>query len=376
MKPYHDRALIRVLSSLFLAWAMSDAIAADDAALKDVFKDHFLVGAALNQFQFTGHAPSDDAIVERQFNAISPENVLKWESVHPHPGHYNFDSADKYVDFGLAHHMFVVGHNLVWHSQTPGWVFKDDKGDPLTRDALLARMRDHISTVVGRYKGKINGWDVVNEALNEDGSLRKSPWEKIIGDDYLLHAFQFAHEADPNAELYYNDYSIENPAKRAGAIALIQKLKSEGAPISGVGLQGHYDLTWPSVQLLDEALHDFSRLGLKVMITELDVDVLPRRGSAHSADISNHAEMSAGLNPYTNGLPSDIQEKLAARYADLFRVFVKHKEISRVTFWGVTDRGSWLNGFPVRGRTNYPLLFDRNGQPKPAFTAVIQTASP
>ena len=187
--------------SLVLTIAMSCAAA--DTTLKDAFKDRFLVGAALNQWQFTDKAPRETAIVLQQFNSISPENVLKWESVHPRANQFDFSLSDKYVDFGVSNNMFVIGHNLVWHSQTPGWVFQDDKGQPLDRDALLARMHDHISTVVGRYKGKINGWDVVNEALDEDGSLRKSQWDKIIGDDYLVKAYEFAHEADPTAELHY-----------------------------------------------------------------------------------------------------------------------------------------------------------------------------
>jgi len=361
-----------IATSLLTAWSAP----AQDAALKDAFKDHFLIGAALNQSQFSGQSSCEVSIVEQQFNSISPENVLKWESVHPKPDQYNFGPGDNYVEFGLTHRMFIIGHNLVWHSQTPAWVFKDDRGEPPTRDALLSRMHDHIAIVVGRYKGKIGGWDVVNEALDEDGSLRKSSWQKIIGDDYLLKAYEFAHEADPDAELYYNDYSIENPRKRAGAMALIRNLQAHGAHISGIGLQGHYDLTWPSAALLDEALNDFSKLGVKIMITELDINVLPRAGQAPSADVADRAEMRGGINPYTNGLPAEMQTKLAARYAELFRVFIKHKEIGRVTFWGVTDAGSWLNNYPVRNRTNYPLLFDRQCQAKPAFGAVLKTAVP
>ncbi|HWD20680.1 MAG TPA: endo-1,4-beta-xylanase [Verrucomicrobiae bacterium] len=376
MKTYRSVTKNLALSSLFLAWSLMDSGAADDTALKDAFQGHFLVGAALNSAQFSGQNFGEIAVIEKQFNTITPENVLKWEAVHPQPGHFDFDAGDKYVDFGVKHNMFTIGHNLVWHSQTPAWVFKDDKGEPLTRDALLARMRDHISTVVGRYKGRIKGWDVVNEALNEDGTMRKSSWRKIIGDDYVLKAFEFAHEADPDAELYYNDYSIENGPKRAGAIALIKSLQAGGAHISGIGVQGHYDMSFASTNLLDEALRDFSQLGIKIMITELDVDVLPRAGRAQSADVSDRARMRAGMNPYTNGLPADMQEKLAARYADLFKIFLQHKAISRVTFWGVTDANSWRNDYPVPGRTDYPLLFDRQCQPKPAFAAVIKTASP
>ena len=229
-------------------------------------------------------------------------------------------------------------------------------------------MHDHIHTVVGRYKGRIQSWDVVNEALNEDGTMRPSLWEKIIGDDYIAKAFQYAHEADPQAQLTYNDYNLENEAKRKGAIALITKLKAEGVPITSVGLQGHDSLTWPTVDQMDAAISDFARLGVKVAISELDIDVLPSATRQQTADVTVSIQQNAALNPYVNGLPDSIQQQLAKRYGELFGVFVKHRDVvTRVTFWGVTDGDSWRNDWPVRGRTSYPLLFDRTGQPKSAF---------
>jgi len=365
------------MKSLIVALlACSAANAQTVPSLKDAFQGIFRIGAALNQPQFEGRDARGLPIITAQFNTISPENVLKWESVHPRPGEFNFGSGDAYVAFGEKNHMFVIGHCLVWHSQTPRWVFQDDKGEPLTRDALLERMHEHIRAVVGRYKGRIAGWDVVNEALNEDGTMRQSPWYKIIGDDYLLKAFQFAHEADPQAELYYNDYSLENDAKRKGAVELIRKLKNGGAAITAVGLQGHDKLDWPTAEQQAATIEAFRDLGVKVNITELDVDVLPRTARQNTADVSATAAGGAGSNPYTAGLPEEMQQKLAARYADLFKVFVKYRgAITRVTFWGVTDGDSWLNNFPTRGRTNYPLLFDRQGYPKPAFDAVLKTAA-
>jgi endo-1,4-beta-xylanase len=236
-------------------------------------------------------------------------------------------------------------------------------------------MREHIQTVVGRYKGRVNGWDVVNEALNDDGTLHQTPWLKIIGEDYIAKAFEFAHEADPKAELYYNDYALENEAKRNGAIELLRKLRAQGVPVIGVGLQGHYGIDWPSVDQVDATVAAFAQLGVKVMITELDIDVLPSSWQYHGADISRNAELRPKLNPYTTGLPDSVQQTLAKRYADLFGVFLKHRGVlTRVTFWGVTDASSWLNWWPVPGRTNYPLLFDRDGRPKPAFDAVINAA--
>jgi len=344
-------------------------------SLKDAYKDCFMVGAALNPSQFTGQNEAEDALIKAQFNTISPENVLKWERIHPQPDIFDFSSADKYVEFGQQNNMFIIGHNLVWHSQVPKWVFEDGSGNPVSRKVLLQRMRHHIMAVVGRYKGRINGWDVVNEALNEDGTLRQSPWLKIIGDDYIEKAFRYAHKADPKAQLYYNDYSLENEAKRKGALELVRKLQAEGVPITGVGLQDHVSLDSPSIEQIDTTIREFAKLGLKVMITELDVDLLPWPGSNLTADVSLRAAADPKLNPYANGLPDEVQQALSKRYADLFGTYAKHcGTVTRVTFWGVTDKESWKNDWPIRGRTNYPLLFDRNARQKPAFDAVIQRA--
>jgi endo-1,4-beta-xylanase len=349
MKPRSMKPLV----GLCLAAA---AYAQPAASLKDAFQGIFRIGAAVNQAQFEERDARGDSIIASQFNTISPENVLKWEAVHPRPDGYNFEPGDKYVAFGEKYHMFIVGHNLVWHSQTPRWVFQDDKGQPLSREALLERMHEHIRTVVGHYKGRIGGWDVVNEALNEDGSMRKSSWYNIIGEDFVTKAFQFAHEADPGAEL-------------------IKRLQAASVPVAAIGLQGHDKMDWPTLQQQTDTIEAFKALGIKVNITELDVDVLPRVTRQNTADVSATATTNAAANPYVNGLPDDIQQALARRYADLFRIFVKYRgTITRITFWGVTDGDSWLNNFPVRGRTNYPLLFDRQGKPKPAFAAVIQTA--
>ena len=350
---------------------------AHDRALKTAFAGSFLVGAALNQNQFTEQDQRGAAIVKAQFNTITSENVLKWEQVHPRLGQYDFALPDKYVEFGERNAMFVVGHTLVWHQQTPRWVFEDVAGAPVSRDTLLARLRDHIQTVVGRYRGRVKGWDVVNEAVDEDGTLRKTPWLSIIGEDYVVRAFEFAHEADPAAELYYNDYSVENAPKRTGVIALIRKLQAAGVPVAAVGLQGHNKMTWPTVAQQDSTLAAFAALGVKVNITELDIDVLPAATRNQAAGVTPSAAPAAEVNPYVAVLPDSVQQALARRYAELFGVYIKYRDvIERVTFWGVTDGDSWLNGWPVRGRTSYPLLFDRAGQPKPAFDAVIRMARP
>ncbi|HTP67790.1 MAG TPA: endo-1,4-beta-xylanase [Dongiaceae bacterium] len=344
-------------------------------ALKDAYRGCFLVGAALNSNQFTGSDRLEDAVIKAQFNSITPENVLKWEVVHPGLNTYDFSLADRYVEFGEQNHMFIIGHNLVWHSQVPQWVFEDASGKPLTRDALLQRMRDHITTVVGRYKGRIQGWDVVNEALSEDGSLRESPWLKIIGEDYIEQAFRSAHEADPHAQLYYNDYSLENEAKRKGGLRLVSKLQERGVSITGVGLQDHVSLDSPTTDQIDTTISEFGKLGVKVMITELDVDVLPWPAKDQIADVSLHAEADPKLNPYPSGLPETVQQALAKRYADLFGTYAKHCGlVTRVTFWGVADKDSWRNDWPIKGRTDYPLLFGRDAKPKPAYYAVIRQA--
>ena len=351
------------------------ATALPQSALKDAYKNSFLIGTALNRAQIYGQDGRGVALIKQNFNAISPENALKWESIHPQLHRYEFAAADRYVKFGQANHMFIVGHTLVWHNQTPAWVFEDGRGKPLSRDKLLRRMRDHIHKVVGRYKGRINGWDVVNEAVNEDGTLRQSKWMTIIGEDYIAKAFQYAHDADPKAELYYNEYNLEKPEKRRGAIELIRKLKAEGVPVSAVGLQEHDRLDWPSLEDLDRTISEFAALSIKVNITELDINVLPQALRGQTAEVTAKAEAQPELNPYVDGLPEAVQQELAKRYAELFGVFLKHSDvISRVTFWGLKDGDSWLNNWPVKGRTNYPLLFDRDGKPKAAYDAVMNAA--
>jgi len=340
--------------------ALLAATAHQDAALRDLMPKGMVIGVAVNQRQFEGVDTAAVDLITKQFNQISPENVLKFQPTQPAADRYTFDAADRYVKFGVDRRMQVVGHTLVWHSQTGAWVFEGTDGKPADRDTLLARMRDHIRTVVGRYKGKIHGWDVVNEAIDEDGSLRKSPWQVGIGDDYIAKAFEFAREADPDAELYYNDFNLEKPAKRAGVIKLVRDLQARKVRIDGIGNQAHWRLETPALDEIDTALVELHATGLKVMYTELDVNLLPNTPRGADPSIAN---------PYANGLPDDVQRQLARRYADVFRVFLKHRDaVTRVTFWGLSDADSWLN----RGRMNYPLLWDRQRQPKPAFAAVVE----
>jgi endo-1,4-beta-xylanase len=283
-----------------------------------------------------------------------------------------FGPADRYVAFGESHGMFVVGHVLLWHQQTPAWVFAGEGGKPADRETLLARLHEHIATVVGRYRGRIGGWDVVNEALEEDGTLRKSPWRDAIGEDYIAKAFAFAREADPGAELYYNDYNLWKPAKRDAAVALVARLRAAGLRVDGIGEQGHWGIDDPPLEQIDAALAAIRASGVKALVTELDMDVLPRDPEMWGADLSKKTALRAKTNVYPDGLPDSAQQQLARRYADVFALFLKHG-VSRVTFWGVSDATTWLDDFPIPGRVNYPLLFDRAGREKPAFTAVLET---
>lgn len=413
---------ISLLTAILLAIAVT-ARSADMPVLKDAYKDHFCVGAAINRTIATGIAVRADnvnrtseqvnkdiALVKEQFNQISPENDLKWALIHPREGAdgYNFGPADAFVNFGLSNDMYIVGHTLVWHSQTPRWVFQGTNMPPgamsapppapaattdtagtnapsgggfgrgfgggfgrggftgprASREELLQRMRDHIHTVVGRYKGKIKAWDVVNEAIADGGTniLQNSLWLQIIGPDFIAKAFEYAHEADPDAILRYNDYSLENPAKRRKLIALIKSLLEQHVPVMAIGSQAHLNVS-TSFEAMDQALTEMETLGLPIHITELDVNSAQGGQRSTSADISNNAATTQG------GLVEDANRRLSDAYAGLFRAFAKHdKSVKLVTFWGANDGVSWR----AQGR---PLLFDGNDQPKPAFDAVIRAAT-
>jgi endo-1,4-beta-xylanase len=366
------------VADLITGCATNKSRAAKPLTLKEAFKDDFPIGVAVNQNQFTYKDTNGAALIISQFNAISPENVLKWETVHPRPGAngYDFGPGDAYVAFGEAHHMLIVGHTLVWHNQTPRWVFEDENGRPMSatnstdRALLLQRMHDHIETVVGHYKGRIKIWDVVNEALNDSSNpndtnllRRNSPWVRILGMDFIVKAFEYAHEADPNAILRYNDYSVENKPKRERLMKLIKILQAQHVPVMAIGLQTHANLTWPSPELEDSALAEIATLGLPIHITELDVNAAQGGQRSQSADITQNAEATGGISP-----DALAQEELTKQYVNLFTEFLKHRDaIKLVTFWGLTDADSWR-------RNGKPLLFDGNWKPKPAFYAVIKTA--
>jgi len=361
-----------LLPAAFIVLMIVSSCSPDKTGLKDAFNDYFLIGTSMNRTQINGADTMAKPFIARHFNSVTAENAMKWERIHPEPGRYEFALADSMVSYALENNMAVIGHVLVWHSQTPGWVFLDSLGNTLSREALLERMKEHISTVVGHYRGRVTGWDVVNEAVEEDGSLRQTKWLQIIGEDYIEKAFQYAHEADPDAELYYNDYNNEERAKRSGVIPIIKDLHEKGIRIDGVGIQGHWHLDSPDFSIVDESIQEYAALGVKVMITEMEINVLPTPVWLYGAEISKMAAYRDSLNPYVEGLPDSVETQLADRYSALFSVLLKNSDaVSRVTFWGVNDAYSWKNDWPIPGRTNYPLLFDRSYQPKPAYYAVI-----
>jgi endo-1,4-beta-xylanase len=344
-------------------------------SLKDVFKDDFDIGVALNLDQISAKEPKTTALVEKHFNSITPENILKWEEVHPEPNRYHFEPVDRYVAFGEKNKMHIIGHTLVWFHQTPGWVFQDESGKSLDREVLLKRMKEHIFTVMGRYKGRIHGWDVVNEAIVPDGKFRKCKWLDIIGEDYVLKAFEYARQADPNAELYYNDYNFYRGRQCETVIQLIQSLQSKGVRLDGIGIQGHWGLDYPGYEQIENIIGALSKLGVRLMITELDVTVLPYAEDYMDKKLTSlNTGLQTKLNPYANALPESVQKKQAQRYAEFFSIFLKHRDrFKRITFWGTHDSQSWRSDWPVIGRTDYPLLFDRQCEPKPALDAIINT---
>ncbi|MEQ8552589.1 MAG: endo-1,4-beta-xylanase [Cyclobacteriaceae bacterium] len=342
--------------------------------LKEALGPHFYIGAAMNNSQITGEDSESLNVIKNHFNAIVAENCMKSGMIQRREGEFNFEMADQFVAFGEQNNMWINGHTLIWHSQAPRWFFTDKEGNDVSREVLIQRMKDHIFTVVGRYKGRVHTWDVVNEAILDDGSYRKSKFYEIIGKDFIKLAFEFAHEADPNADLYYNDFSMSNPGKRNGVVSMVKELQSQGIKIDGIGMQGHIGLKYPSIEEFEKSILAFGDLGVKVMITELDLSVLPSPWHQDGgANVASNFEYNKRMNPYEDGLPDSVSNDFDQRYLSFFKLFMKHEDkIDRVTLWGVNDGDSWKNGWPIRGRTDYPLLFDRNNQPKEVVNAITE----
>jgi len=336
----------------------------EEDALMDGFRNSFAVGAAIPGAELNR---AERRLLFANFNTVTPENCMKPASLQPREGRFRFAKADALVEMAQANGLAVNAHALLWHNQCPDWFFNDG-GRPAGRELVLQRMRAHIAAVAGHFAGKVQSWDVVNEAIDDqDEYLRKSKWLNSIGEDFIAEAFITARKADPQAKLFYNDYNIERQPKRDKALRLIRDLKQRGAPIQGIGIQGHWKLDHIPFQDIEDAILAFHAEGMQVAITELDIDVGKRK--TDGADVGRLERVRADL--YANSLPDDVQLRLADQYAQLFALFLKHRDkISRVTFWGLHDGRSWLNYWPLK-RTNHPLLWDRALQGKPALSVVL-----
>ena len=350
---------------------------AEEPSLNNTVGKSFLIGIAINVDEQKGTDPKVVEAIRKHFNQLMPENCMKQGELVPKQGEYHWEDADQYVKFAEENGLTPIGHCLVWHSQAAPWFFTDANGKEVSRDTLIQRMHDHIATVVGRYKGRIFGWDVINEAFEDDGSYRQSPYFRIIGPEYFELAFQFAHEADPDAELYYNDYSMAKPAKREAVCRLVRQLKSKGLRIDGVGMQSHNGTDYPDLAEYETTIDSLAATGVKVMMTELDLNMLPNPEAFGGADINQKFENDPKWNPYVNGLDSAAEQLFEERYLAFFKIYAKHRDqIGRVTLWGLSDATSWLNGWPIQGRTNYPLLFDRDYKAKPVVEKIEQLFAP
>jgi endo-1,4-beta-xylanase len=351
--------------------------------LKDVYKDAFKIGTAVNSFEVSGRDPQAVDLILKHFNTLTPDNDLKPESLHPRPDVWNFERADRYVDFAVAHDMFVMGHTLCWHNQTPDFFWNDESGHPKSHDELVETLRSYIETVCAHFKGRVDAWDVLNEIVSEEGGYRNRGWVKAFGgeeygDEIVKTVFRFAEQYAPDTELYYNEFNVWRPSKLEGVLHIVKMLQEEGIRIDGVGIQSHWGLNYPKNHYVEEAIEKIAALGVKVMITEIDIDVLPltREGQIIGQSMSEPQfqleEFEEFLDPYKDGLPAEVEKQLADRYEELFRIFYRHRDvIDRVTLWGLQDGSSWKNGYPVPNRTNYPLLFRRDLTPHEAFYRLI-----
>ncbi len=362
-----------IISIFGALMAFTPSAAEGHGTLKDVLGKYFTIGAAVTDDIVWGRSPEEARIVTENFNSIVAENSMKGENIHPYEDTFYWVDADRTVKFAEDHKLEMIGHCLVWHSQPPKWMFTYEKGDTVPRHVLIDRMYHHITTIVKRYKGRIKGWDVVNEAVNDDGTMRETPYYKIIGPDYIELAFRFAHEADPDAELYINDYSTAKPQKRATICKIVRQLKANGCRVDGIGMQSHNGTDYPDLKEYEASIDSFAACGVKVMMTELDLNMLPTPKDFSGAEISQNFKYEEKYNPYKNGLDKEGEKLFEQRYLDFFKIYYRHRhQISRVTFWGVTDTNSWLNDFPVEGRTNYSLPFDRNNKAKPVVKKIIE----
>jgi endo-1,4-beta-xylanase len=353
-------ACVLAAVSVFNCSSRKSTAGAAEKGLKDYYTSYFPMGVAVGPRNLSG--PTAE-FIKQQYNSLTPENAMKMEPIHPEENRYFWRDADTIVNFARRNGMRVRGHALCWHEQAPAWMFKDATGQRVSKEVLLARLKEHITTVVKRYKGKIYAWDVVNEAVDDDSTriLRNSLWYQICGEDFIIQAFKFAHEADPDARLFYNDYNTERPEKTERVYQLLKKLKAANVPVHGVGLQAHWSIYEPSERELRQTIEKFASLGLEVQITELDMSIYPWE-----------KERRQRRPGESDQLTPELEQKQIEQYGKVFRIFRQYRRnITGVTFWNISDRGTWLDNYPVPGRKNYPLLFDGDLKPKKAFWEVV-----
>ncbi len=359
------------------------------SSLQEAYHAYWRMGVSMNQWEvnsedfmkptvtYSGASSLDQTadypIIAKQFGWVVPENCMKCEVIHPEENMYDFALADEFVEKALANNQQVVGHGLILHAQSAPWFFVDKNGNQVSAEVLKQRMHDHIFTILDHFRGKVAGWDVVNEAFEDDGTLRKTPFYEILGEEYIPLAFQYAHEADSTVELYYNDYTMYKPEKVKGVTDFFRPLVKQGLPIHAIGLQGHFFLGAEDyVNLFERSIQEIAKLGLPSQFTELDLSVLANPYAVDGADVSANFEYSPELDPYTDGLPAEQQEKADAFWVDFFKMLIRNKEhILRVNFWCFNDANSWRNDWPVKGRTEYATLFDRQNHPKPTVQKLI-----
>jgi endo-1,4-beta-xylanase len=348
-----------------------------EKTLKEAFDGKFLMGCAINVDQSSGRDVVADSLIVRHFNSIVAENCMKCEKIHPLENEYFWDDADQFVQFGEKNNMVIIGHCLLWHSQCAPWFFHDEKGNLVSADVLKQRIRDHITTIVTRYKGRVKGWDVVNEAIMDDGTYRDSYFYQILGEEFIPFAFECAHAADPDAELYLNDYSMAKPGKREAYVKLIGQLQEKGLRIDAIGIQAHAGMDYPDMNDMEQTIQAYIGTGIDVMFTELDINALPNvfENGNENAAVEERFEYEQRMNPYVNGMPADSLQVWNSRVQGMFDLALKyHEHFRRVCMWGLCDQQSWLNDWPMPGRTNYPLLFDRNYRLKPVMQKYTMTA--
>ena len=329
-------------------------------SLHELFEDHFYIGAALSNHAYVKQTlDTHRDLIETHFNSATAENVMKPEEVQPTRGDFDFDRADELIEVARENDMKVRGHTLVWHNQTPDWFFEDSSGQQRSKEEVLEIMEEHIETVMTHFEDDVYAWDVVNEAI-DNGDYRQTPWLEIVGDEYIAHAFEYAHQVDPEAKLFYNDYNTVQ--RRDKIYDMVKGLIEDGVPIHGIGMQGHWDIGGPSINEIEYTIEKFAELDeltdydFEIQITELDISIY----EWHEQDLNYQSP------------PADRMAQQADRYEDLFELFIDHSDkITSVSFWGLADDKTWLDNFPVQGRDNWPFLFDENHEPKEAFWRVV-----